>query len=92
MNFMNLETFFTSITDFRRGQGLRFELSPLLRNNFDGAFARIDRFKNLLLNQQDYTYYQQYIDTIEHITPDELLRLAQTHLKTDDMFTVVVGN
>lgn len=27
---MHLETFFSSITDFRRGQGLRFELSPLL--------------------------------------------------------------
>lgn len=27
---MNIEAFFVSIPDFRRGQGLRFELSPLL--------------------------------------------------------------
>ena len=47
---MNIETFFTSIPDFRRGQGLRFELSPLLWMIFLGF---IDTF---WVNAPRYTY------------------------------------
>ena len=83
---------------------LRTELVPeselnLVRNymlgsfqrNIDGPFSLADRFKSILTAGMGYEYYTRYLETIQNITAEELLRLASTHLHEDSLYELVVG-
>ncbi len=54
-------------------------------------FALAHLFKNLLINELTYTYYDNLIRTIEEITSEDIRMLANRYLSTDDMVTVSVG-
>lgn len=68
-----------------------YMLSTLVRN-FDGALAISEMFRNTIGYDLDFeTYSQNYWKTIQRITSEKLLDLANKYLTEDSMYEVVVG-
>ena len=66
-------------------------LGELLRS-FDGAFAIADSITSLLeYNDLDYDFFDKTIQTIKTITPTELMNLANSYLRNDDLVECVAG-
>lgn len=65
-------------------------LGSFLRS-IDGPFAIADRYKMLLDYGFTYEYYQDFVDTIKHVSASELRALANTYLQEKDLSTVIVG-
>jgi len=66
-------------------------LGEFLRD-FDGPFALAGSFKAIDDFNLDYSFYDQYLQTLHELTAARLLELAQDYLNPDDFFTVVAGN
>ncbi len=58
---------------------------------FDGPFAMAESFKGVWEFGLDITYYQQLADKINSITPDEIMSIANTYYKTEDLYEIVSG-
>lgn len=54
-------------------------------------FALADKFKSIHLNNLDYDFYQNYIQAINTIKSDDILKLAQEYLGNLDMVEVIAG-
>lgn len=54
-------------------------------------FALSDKFKGVHLYGLDYEFYNQYIQTINNITPKEIQELAQQYLQKETLMEVIVG-
>jgi predicted Zn-dependent peptidase len=57
----------------------------------DGPFALLDRFKSLFLSGLDYSYYRNYLHTLETIGPEEMRDLARKYYDRADLYELVVG-
>lgn len=66
-------------------------LGEFLRD-FDGPFALAGSFKAIDDFNLDYSFYDQYLQTLHELTAARLLELAQDYLNPDDFYTVVAGN
>ncbi len=60
-------------------------------SSLETSFALADKFKNIHFFGQDYSFYDQYVDTINTITPQRLNDLANTYLKPAAFKKAVVG-
>jgi predicted Zn-dependent peptidase len=58
---------------------------------FDGPFAIAESFKAAWEFGLDYNYFILLMNTIRTITPDEILRLANTYYSTDDLYEITAG-
>ena len=65
-------------------------LGSMLRN-FDGPFYIADSFKSVLEYGLDNRYFQNYIDTVRSITPEEIRDLTRKYFDAKDLFELVVG-
>lgn len=70
---------------------VRNYMSGELVRMFDGPFALAESFKAVWEFGLDYTYYQRLAETIRTILPDELIRLAETYYKIDDLYEITAG-
>lgn len=59
---------------------------------FDGPFAKASSFHILLEAGLSYQYYRDYVDNINSITAEDIMRLANRYLNLDDMLQVVAGS
>ena len=59
--------------------------------SLENVFSHADKFKNAYFSGLDLGYYDDYIQVVNTIDADEILRLANTYLDYDDMVKVVVG-
>lgn len=59
--------------------------------SLENAFSHADKFKNVYFSGLDYSYYENYIETVKTITAPELKALANKYLNTDTFTRVVVG-
>ena len=66
-------------------------LGEFLRD-FDGPFALAASFKAINDFDLDYSFYDRYLHTLRSITSEELMKLAQQYLNTEDCYTVVAGS
>lgn len=66
-------------------------LGSFLRS-LDGAFAMSENYKGLLEYGLDYNYYQDFINLIRSITPEELRDLACKYLDPKMLTELTVGN
>jgi len=57
----------------------------------DSPFSIAAKFKSVLLYNLDYSYYNTFLSTLEHITPKDVMEMAQKYFDTSSLFTVVVG-
>ncbi len=56
----------------------------------DGPFNIIDRWKSLILNGLDETYFHDTIQTIKSVTSEELLELARKYFVAEEFYELVV--
>ncbi|MEZ4939082.1 MAG: pitrilysin family protein [Crocinitomicaceae bacterium] len=72
-----------------------FKVKNYLKGKFiqgsDGPFAMMERFKSLWYHGLDYTYYSNYLQTLDSITASDLQQIAQKHLTYDKMNKVIAG-
>jgi len=60
-------------------------------SSLETSFALADKFKNIYFFGQDYSFYNDYVDTINVITPKEIQDLAIKYLDKFEFKRVVVG-
>jgi predicted Zn-dependent peptidase len=58
--------------------------------DLDGPFQIIARWKNIILNGMDESYFYNSINTIKTVTAEELQALAQKYLKPEEFYELVV--
>ncbi len=54
-------------------------------------FSLADKFKAIHFHGLNYSFYNQYLQTIRDISPETILRVANEQFKIEDYSTVVVG-
>jgi zinc protease len=59
--------------------------------SLENAFSHADKFKNVYFSGLNYSYYENYIETVKTITAADLKMLANKYLNTDNFTKVVVG-
>ena len=60
-------------------------------SSLETSFALADKFKNIHLFGQDYSFYDRYIDTVNTITPRQLQDLAQRYLIKENFKKAIIG-
>ena len=58
--------------------------------DLDGPFQIINRWKNIILNGLDESYFYNQINTIKSIKAEDLQELANKYLKPDNFYELVV--
>ena len=58
--------------------------------DLDGPFQIIGRWKNIILNDLDSTYFYNAINTIKTITAEDLKQLAEKYLQPGEFYELVV--
>lgn len=70
---------------------LKNYLKGKLLKSFDGAFEQVDRFFSVDSFGLDWSYYDDYIQALEKITPEEIRKMAQQYFKWEDFVIVQAG-
>jgi predicted Zn-dependent peptidase len=68
-----------------------YMLGDLVRM-FDGPFVCADSFKSVWEFGLDYSYYHKLSEKIKTITPDEIIALASTYYKLEDLYEITAGD
>lgn len=71
---------------------VRNYMSGEMLRMFDGPFALAESFKSAWEFGLDNSYYYLLADKIKTITPDEIIELAKTYYKIDELFEITVGS
>ncbi len=66
-------------------------LAGRLLKSVNTPFALAEKFKNIYLYGLTYDFYQNYLKTLETITPQQVLTVANRYLIADQWREVVVG-
>jgi predicted Zn-dependent peptidase len=61
-----------------------------LLGDLDGPFHIIGRWKNLILNGLDISFFNHSVETIKNIQAEELKVLANRYLNPDDFYELTV--
>lgn len=67
-----------------------YMLGEFLRQS-DGPSAMMDCFKNIWFNHLSREYYNDFIQAIHALVPEDLQRVARTYLIKEDMTEVIAG-
>lgn len=70
---------------------LKNHLTASFLRSFDGPFMQMERFRELLLFNLDYSYYEGYLPLLNNIAPSDIQEIAEQFFHEDDMLEVVVG-
>jgi len=62
----------------------------IILGDLDGPFHIISRWKNIILNNLDETYFYQSIDTIKTISAREIQALANKYLQPESFYELIV--
>jgi len=66
-------------------------LGGSLMRSFDGAFAAMDRFRSIHLNNLNYDYYDNLKSELKQIRPSDIMEISNQYLNWDDMKKIIVG-
>ena len=58
--------------------------------DLDGPFQIMAKWKSIILNNLDETYFYESVKAIKEITPEELLELANKYLRPEEFYELVV--
>jgi predicted Zn-dependent peptidase len=65
-------------------------LIGIILGDLDGPFHIISRWKSIILNNLDETYFYNSIDTIKTISAEELKELANKYFVPENFYELVV--
>jgi zinc protease len=60
-------------------------------NSINTPFALADKFKMIYFNGLNYSFYKQYIESIQNISAEDIREMANRYLNKEDMAEVVAG-
>jgi zinc protease len=93
-----IEEIYKEIKDLREKRAGSLELDMLKNHltasflrSFDGPFMQMERFRELLLFNLDYSYYEGYLPLLNNIAPSDIQEIAEQFFHEDDMLELVVG-
>ncbi|MGI8599894.1 MAG: M16 family metallopeptidase [Chitinophagaceae bacterium] len=69
---------------------VRNYMMGIILGDLDGPFQIINRWKNIILNDLDGTYFYDQINTIKQVSAEELQQLAQKYLHPENFYELVV--
>ncbi|WP_343559172.1 pitrilysin family protein [Sphingobacterium sp.] len=59
--------------------------------SLESIFSHADKFKSVLLNDMNLTYYSYYMEEIKNMTPEKVRDIANKYLDFKQMVKVIVG-
>ncbi|MCW0481979.1 M16 family metallopeptidase [Gaoshiqia sediminis] len=68
----------------------QYLLGEFIRD-LDGPFALAQTFRNVHDFGLNYRFYDDYYQTLLHVSPSQLMRLAKTYFTADSFYTVIAG-
>lgn len=80
----------TPVTDEEIKSAKRYTLGEMIRI-FDNRFTLTDTYLAMLINSYPFNYYNQKAETVETITPEQIMQTAQKYIHPEDMHIVVAG-
>jgi zinc protease len=60
-------------------------------NSVSTPFQLMEKFKAVHSHGLDYGYFDSFFKSLKNITAEEILQIANSYLKADDLHTIVVG-
>lgn len=72
-------------------QTVKNQMLGAFLSEINSAFALADKFKSIHFHGLGYAFYQDFINTVNHIQAKEIQQTAQEYLDPDSMTEVVVG-
>jgi zinc protease len=62
-----------------------------IMKGFDGSFSAMERFQMLNNHGLDYSYYENLIQKIKQVTPQQIKEVAKQYLKFNSLKKIIVG-
>jgi len=62
-----------------------------LLKGFDGPFNLSEKYKIIITNNLDETYFKKFMDLINTINSDNLMKLSQKYLDTNNLMSIIAG-
>lgn len=72
-------------------QLLKNYLSAGFLRSFDGPFMQIERFREILLFDQDYSYYDSFLPLLQKMKAADIQEVAEQHFNADEMTELIAG-
>ena len=60
-------------------------------NSVSNPFQLMEKFKALHFHGLDYSYYDNFFHSLQEVSSESLIEIANEHLKLDQTHTVIVG-
>lgn len=89
--YKELELLRTQPADAAEMEMLRNYLMGSLLTMLDGPFNVGEVVRTLVAEDAPFHFFEQLVDTVAHITPQQLQALANQYLQRDELWEVVVG-
>jgi len=70
---------------------LRNYLAGSFLRMFDGPFAQIQRWKEIIMFNQKPSYFTDFLKTLKNIESDDFQEIAEKYLHEEQMTELVVG-
>jgi len=86
--FKELKIFRTTLVKNEELQRVRNYLTGQLASSFDGPFSLSSAFQSLLEYDLDYTFFDNYFNTIKNIKAEEIRDIAQKYLNEETMSVI----
>ena len=88
--YKEMELLRTELVDGEELSLVRNYLMGTILGDLDGPFQIMGRWKNLILNNLDDSYFYRSIETIKNISAEELRELAKKYLEPGEFYELVV--
>lgn len=86
-----IESLQTTLIPEQELEVLKNYLKGKLLKSFDGAFEQVDRFFSVDSFGLDWTFYDDYINALEQITPADIQATAMKYFKWSDFVIIKAG-
>lgn len=70
---------------------LKNYLTGSFLRSFDGPFMQNERLKEILLFNQDYSWFESYLEILKKFNAEDICRTAEKYLREDSMIELTVG-
>jgi len=70
---------------------LRNYLSASFLRSFDGPFMQMERFKEILFFNLDYSHFENFMPTLKNLNSNDIQTIAESYFHEDSMIELTVG-
>ena len=89
--FKEIKTLQTELVSENELETVKNYMQGSFLSSITTPFSLADKFKGVHFYDLDYSFYNQYLQTIKEITPETILKTANEQFEIDSFSSVVVG-